>query len=96
MSLVQTKPVNKHKRQEWIDLAKTNRPNYCEGLKRDPLGPLYGYYLAHKDNRQPDVVRHFGLGLIEDAVRHRWSDGSLAIEVKAQIRANAISLATEV
>ncbi|KAF9174363.1 hypothetical protein BGX20_011587 [Mortierella sp. AD010] len=68
---------------------------YCEGLKRDPLGPLYGYYLAHKDNNQPDVVRHFGLGLMEEAVRYRWSDGTLAPEVKAQIRLNVMSLAID-
>ncbi|KAG0022032.1 hypothetical protein BGZ80_001199 [Entomortierella chlamydospora] len=68
---------------------------YCEGLKRDPLGPLYGYYLAHKDNNQPDVVRHFGLGLMEEAVRYRWSDGTLTPEVKAQIRLNVMSLAID-
>ncbi|KAF9931292.1 hypothetical protein BGZ67_005404 [Mortierella alpina] len=46
--------------------ARQQAQKFCEALKQDPSGPLYGYYLAHKDNQQPDVVRHFGLGLIED------------------------------
>ncbi|KAF9202451.1 hypothetical protein BGZ49_007397 [Haplosporangium sp. Z 27] len=75
--------------------ARQQAQEYCEGLKHDPLGPLYGYYLAHKDNQQPDVVRHFGLGLIEEAVRYRWSDGTLTMEVKAQIRFNVMTLAAE-
>ncbi|KAF8977892.1 hypothetical protein BGZ46_007041 [Entomortierella lignicola] len=87
MSPVQIRLVNKPKRYE--------DNGYCEGLKHDPLGPLYGYYLAHKDNQQPDVVRHFGLGLIEEAVRYRWSDGTLTMEIKAQIRFNVMTLAAE-
>ncbi|KAI8350707.1 armadillo-type protein [Mortierella sp. GBAus27b] len=75
--------------------ARQQAQEYCEGLKRDPAGPLYGYFLAHKDNQQPNVVRHFGLGLIENAVRYRWSDGTITPEIKAQIRVNAMSLASE-
>ncbi|KAG0321131.1 hypothetical protein BGZ99_004109 [Dissophora globulifera] len=82
------------------DVASTNdarqqAQKYCEDLKRDPSGPLYGYFLAHKDNQQPDVVRHFGLSLIEETVRYRWSDSALTLQIKAQIRLNAISLAAE-
>ncbi|KAF9985995.1 hypothetical protein BGZ65_009185 [Modicella reniformis] len=75
--------------------ARQQAQEYCEGLKRDPAGPLYGYFLAHKDNQQPDVVRHFGLGLIENTVRYRWSEETLIPEIKAQIRANAMSLVAE-
>ncbi|KAG0368911.1 hypothetical protein BGZ54_000832 [Gamsiella multidivaricata] len=75
--------------------SKIHYGAYCEGLKRDASAPLYGYYLAHKDNQQPDVVRHFGLGLIENVVRYRWSDGTLTPETKAQIRDNVMSLAAE-
>ncbi|KAI7822876.1 armadillo-type protein [Gamsiella multidivaricata] len=75
--------------------ARQQAQEYCEGLKRDASAPLYGYYLAHKDNQQPDVVRHFGLGLIENVVRYRWSDGTLTPETKAQIRDNVMSLAAE-
>ncbi|KAF9406444.1 hypothetical protein BGZ94_003109, partial [Podila epigama] len=67
----------------------------CESLKRDRSAPLYGYILAHKDNKYSDVVRHFGLGLIESAVRYKWTDGSMDDELKAQIRQNVISLASE-
>ncbi|KAI8601378.1 armadillo-type protein [Dissophora ornata] len=75
--------------------ARQQAQQYCEELKRDPSGPLYGYFLAHKDNQQPDVVRHFGLGLIENAVRYRWSDATFTPEIKAQIRLNVMSLAAE-
>ncbi|KAF9149710.1 hypothetical protein BG015_008471 [Linnemannia schmuckeri] len=68
---------------------------YCETLKRDPAGPLYGYYLAHKDNQQPDTVRHFGLSLMENTARYKWTDASLTPELKAQIRMNVMALALE-
>ncbi|KAF9321765.1 hypothetical protein BG003_011489 [Podila horticola] len=68
---------------------------YCEMLKRDRSAPLYGYFLAHKDNKHGDVVRHFGLGLIESAVRYRWTDGSMDELLKTQIRMHVISLASE-
>ncbi|KAF9574279.1 hypothetical protein EC968_007048 [Mortierella alpina] len=75
--------------------ARQQAQEFCEALKQDPSGPLYGYYLAHKDNQHPDVVRHFGLGLIENVVRYRWSDGSVSAETKTQIRLNVMSLAAE-
>ncbi|KAF9214411.1 hypothetical protein BGZ59_003728 [Podila verticillata] len=68
---------------------------YCEMLKRDRSAPLYGYLLAHKDNKHGDVVRHFGLGLVESAVRYRWTDGSMDQSLKTQIRMHVISLASE-
>ncbi|KAF9584427.1 Exportin-5, partial [Lunasporangiospora selenospora] len=68
---------------------------YCETLKQDPSAPLYGHYLAHKDNQQPDHVRHFGLGMVENTVRYRWTDGSIHPDTKEQIRANVISLVSE-
>ncbi|KAF9099806.1 hypothetical protein BGX23_011406 [Mortierella sp. AD031] len=68
---------------------------YVDTLHLDPAGPLYGFYLAHKDNQQPDAVRHFGLSLIEKAARYRWSDGSMTPEIKTQIRLNAMALVSE-
>ncbi|KAK3848544.1 MAG: armadillo-type protein [Linnemannia gamsii] len=75
--------------------ARQQAQEYCESLKRDPAGPLYGYYLAHKDNQQPDIVRHFGLSLIENTARYKWSAASLTPELKTQIRLNVMSLASE-
>ncbi|KAG0277376.1 hypothetical protein BGZ95_006057 [Linnemannia exigua] len=75
--------------------ARQQAQEYCETLKRDPAGPLYGYYLAHKDNQQPDIVRHFGLSLIENTARYKWSAASLTPELKTQIRLNVMSLASE-
>ncbi|KAG9070464.1 hypothetical protein KI688_008000 [Linnemannia hyalina] len=76
--------------------ARQQAQEYCETLKRDPAGPLYGYYLAHKDNQQPDIVRHFGLSLMENTARYKWSDASLTPELKGQIRMNVMALASEV
>ncbi|KAF9133584.1 hypothetical protein BGW39_009437 [Mortierella sp. 14UC] len=75
--------------------ARQQAQEYCEALKRDPAGPLYGYYLAHKDHQQPDIVRHFGLSLIENTARYKWSDASPTPELKSQIRQNVMSLASE-
>ncbi|KAG0040175.1 Exportin-5 [Podila clonocystis] len=65
------------------------------GKRHKRSAPLYGYFLAHKDNKHGDVVRHFGLGLIESAVRYRWTDGSMDEALKNQIRMHVISLASE-
>ncbi|KAF9908101.1 hypothetical protein EC991_010229 [Linnemannia zychae] len=75
--------------------ARQQAQEYCEALKRDAAAPLYGYYLAHKDHGQPDIVRHFGLSLIENTARYKWSDASLTPELKTQIRQNVMSLASE-
>ncbi|KAF9145996.1 hypothetical protein BGX30_005465 [Mortierella sp. GBA39] len=75
--------------------ARHQAQEYCETLKRDPAGPLYGYYLAHKDNQQPDIVRHFGLSLMENTARYKWSDASLTPELKGQIRMNVMALVSE-
>ncbi|KAF9972197.1 hypothetical protein BGZ73_004716 [Actinomortierella ambigua] len=82
------------------NIASTNderksAQEFCEVLKRDPAAPLYGSFLAHKDNGQADVVRHFGLSLVENSIRYRWTDGSLDTERKSQIRAAVMDLATK-
>ncbi|KAG0239414.1 hypothetical protein BGW41_007678 [Actinomortierella wolfii] len=68
---------------------------FCEGLKRDPVAPLYGSFLAHKDNGQVDIVRHFGLSLVENAIRYKWTDGTFDAESKTRIRAAVIDLAAK-
>lgn len=48
---------------------------YLEQLKSQESAPYNGYLLA-ADRQQPPVVRHFGLSLLENAIRHRWNDFS--------------------
>ncbi|OZJ05047.1 hypothetical protein BZG36_02075 [Bifiguratus adelaidae] len=48
---------------------------YCESLKKDPRCPIYGHDLALAKHGYNDIVRHFGLGLLEEAVRFHWGDG---------------------
>ncbi|KAF9167879.1 hypothetical protein DFQ26_002627 [Actinomortierella ambigua] len=76
------------------DERKTSQ-EFCEALKSDPAAPLYGSFLAHKDNGQADVVRHFGLSLVENSIRYKWTDGTMDSERKNQIRAAVIDLAAK-
>lgn len=54
------------------DLRK-EASTYLEGLKSQDDAPLVGYNLASSKQQGP-VVRHYGLSLIEAAIRHRWVD----------------------
>ncbi|CAG8543462.1 378_t:CDS:10 [Acaulospora morrowiae] len=47
---------------------------YCNTIKDYPYAPHYGQFLATKNNGQSDIVRHFGLQLIENSVRFHWNN----------------------
>ncbi|KAL8893153.1 MAG: hypothetical protein Q9215_000159 [Flavoplaca cf. flavocitrina] len=49
---------------------------YLEKVKLDDEAPHHGYTIA-ADQSQPPVVRHFGLSLLEHAIRHRWNEYTL-------------------
>ncbi|KAJ3013955.1 hypothetical protein HKX48_005421 [Thoreauomyces humboldtii] len=68
--------------------------NLCDAVKDMAGSPLWGNHLAHKDNAQPDVVRHFGLALLENAIRYRWNDGSYTDSERDQLRAFVMDLMT--
>ncbi|RUP51650.1 hypothetical protein BC936DRAFT_146783 [Jimgerdemannia flammicorona] len=68
---------------------------FCEDIKADRMSPLYGYKLAHKDSGYPGQVRHFGLGLIEEAVRFRWNDGTYGPPEREKIRNDIIDLVSK-
>ena len=38
--------------------------------------PFQGLHLAHRNNGLPDPVRHFGLLLLQEAVKQRWAAAS--------------------
>lgn len=48
---------------------------FLEQVKTQPDAPNYGFTLAD-DLHQPDAVRHYGLQLLEHAVRYHWADYS--------------------
>lgn len=48
---------------------------YLESAKKQPDAPRYGFTLASHQGREP-AVRHFGLSLLEYALRYRWDDYS--------------------
>ncbi|KAL9005035.1 MAG: hypothetical protein Q9188_002184 [Gyalolechia gomerana] len=48
---------------------------YLEKIKSDEEAPYYGFKLG-ADKSQAAIVRHYGLSLLEHAVRHRWADYS--------------------
>ena len=44
---------------------------YLDDFCHEDEAPYHGYVLA-SNKEQPAIVRHFGLSLLENAVRHRW------------------------
>ena len=46
---------------------------YLEELRSNEEAPYHGFCLA-LSREQPAIVRHYGLSLLEYAVRHRWSE----------------------
>ncbi|KAJ1926454.1 karyopherin, partial [Tieghemiomyces parasiticus] len=67
----------------------------CEKAKEAPEAALYGHYLAHRAQKYPDTVRHFGLSLIENTIRYRWDDPRFNESHHIQIRDAVVQLATE-
>ena len=49
---------------------------YLEEVKLDKEAPYHGFGLASA-KAKPAVVRHFGLSLLDHAIRHRWADYTL-------------------
>ena len=54
--------------------------------------PILGYVLAHSQSGYTDIVRHFGLGLLEEAVRFRWNDEFYSFEERLSIRERIVDL----
>lgn len=67
--------------------------DYLEQIKSDEEAPYHGYQLA-ADRSQASVVRHYGLSVLENAVRHHWADYSL--EQSTMVRDWELSLAQTV
>ncbi|CAG8551299.1 5377_t:CDS:10, partial [Racocetra fulgida] len=65
---------------------------YCNSIKDNPNAPIFGHLLALKENGQSDVVRHFGLQLLENAIRYKWIDGIYGGSEREQIKQAIINL----
>lgn len=52
--------------------ARQNASHYLEDVKSNEEAPLLGFELV-SSKEQPAIVRHFGLYLLDYAVRYRWS-----------------------
>lgn len=48
---------------------------FLEEIKADIEAPYHGFTLAYNRSQQP-VVRHYGLSLLEHAIKHKWQDYS--------------------
>ena len=46
---------------------------YLEDVRSDDGAPYYGFGLASAKDQAP-IVRHYGLSLIDHAIRYKWSD----------------------
>ncbi|KAL8862471.1 MAG: hypothetical protein Q9178_000968 [Gyalolechia marmorata] len=66
---------------------------YLEKVKLDDEAPHHGYTIA-ADQSQPAIIRHFGLSLLDHAIRHRW-DG-YTVQQSAALREWELSLAQNI
>ncbi len=66
---------------------------YLEEVKSDEQAPYNGFTLASAKS-QPAIVRHYGLSLLEHAIRHRWTDYTL--EQSTALRDWVLGLAEDV
>ena len=66
---------------------------YLENIKAEPSAPFQGYNLAADKTRDP-VVRHFGISILEYAVKYGWNDDDA--EQTAALKGWTIKLAQDV
>lgn len=52
--------------------SRRQAQDFLEKVKETPQAPLHGHTLA-SDSSQPHIVRHYGLSLLEHAIRYQWS-----------------------
>lgn len=66
---------------------------FLEEIKNNEEAPSNGFSLA-SNGKQPAIVRHYGLSLLENAIRHRWAQ--YTAEQGAALRGWVVNLALEV
>ncbi|KAL2135694.1 hypothetical protein VTI74DRAFT_7375 [Chaetomium olivicolor] len=55
--------------------ARQEAQNFLEQVKTVPEAPSHGFNLAFNRPQEP-IVRHYGLSLLEHAVKHKWAEYS--------------------
>ncbi|KAK4664450.1 karyopherin [Podospora pseudopauciseta] len=73
--------------------ARQEAQSFLEEVKTLGDAPSHGYNLAF-DRSQAPIVRHYGLSLLEHAVKHKWSEYS--IEHQAYLRNWVLQLSESV
>lgn len=76
-----------------LNSLRQDASNFLDGIKNDEEAPYNGFSLA-SDRKQPAIVRHYGLSLLENAIRHRWAQ--YTGEQAAALQNWVVSLAEEV
>ncbi|CAB5190001.1 unnamed protein product [Rhizophagus irregularis] len=72
--------------------ARIKAQEYCDSIKDHLSSPIYGRYLAHIENNQSLILRHFGLHLLENAIKFKWNDRIYNNDDKQQIKQAIIEL----
>ena len=73
--------------------TRHNASRYLEEIRSDDEAPYHGFGFASAKER-PAIVRHYGLSLLEYAVRHNWSEYTL--EQSRTIRGWVVTLALNI
>ncbi len=55
-----------------LNSLRQDASKFLDGVKNNEEAPYNGFSLASNRN-QPAIVRHYGLSLLENAIRHRWA-----------------------
>ena len=56
-----------------LNESRQQASSFLEEAKNNNDAPYHGFTLA-VDHAQPSIVRHYGLSLLEYAIRHKWPD----------------------
>jgi len=65
---------------------------YLQLIKDDPKSPIYGYYLALRNNNQNNEARHFGINMIINAVSYKWNEKTYSDNERNELRRMALDL----
>ena len=75
------------------NILRRNASQYLEEIKSDDKAPYHGFVLA-SSRSQPAIARHFGISLLDHAVRHRWV--VYTIEERLAVRGWVLELAESI
>lgn len=83
-----------------LDFKSTNEQRkeaekFLQLIKDDPKSPVYGYYLALRNNNQNNEARHFGINMIINAVSYKWNEKTYTDNERNELRRMALDLLKE-